>query len=117
MVSLGGRRGCIERRGSIRPWHSMRRRRFATSAELTGGGRWRRPIAWRIVFTRMSDPSATPSTPPLPVAVVGCGRMGRYHAKAYAAMPRVKLVGVFDASPDAARAAAEEFGCEAFTDI
>jgi len=43
--------------------------------------------------------------------------MGRYHAKAYAEMPRVKLVGVFDANPDAAKDAAEQFDCEALPDI
>ena len=43
--------------------------------------------------------------------------MGKYHAKAYAAMPRVKLVGVFDASADAARDAAGQFDCEAFADL
>ena len=49
---------------------------------------------------------------PLPVAVIGCGRMGRLHARVYSQMPRVKLVGICDADPDAA-AVAEEFGGKA----
>jgi predicted dehydrogenase len=44
-----------------------------------------------------------------PVAVVGCGRMGRLHARVYSQMPEVKLVGVYDANADAARDTAEEY--------
>jgi predicted dehydrogenase len=47
---------------------------------------------------------------PLPVAVIGCGRMGRLHARVYSQMPRVKLVGIVDSDADAAAAVAEEFG-------
>jgi predicted dehydrogenase len=42
--------------------------------------------------------------------VVGCGRMGRLHARTYAQMPQTKLVGVYDAIPRAAEAIAGEFG-------
>lgn len=48
-----------------------------------------------------------------PVAVIGCGRMGRLHARVYSRMAKtersVNLVGVFDASHDAAAEVAEEF--------
>jgi len=45
--------------------------------------------------------------------VIGCGRMGRLHARVYSEMPQVKLVGVYDANPDAAAAAADAYGCPA----
>ncbi len=51
---------------------------------------------------------------PLAVGVIGCGRMGRLHARVYAQMPQVKLVGVCDASAEAAEATAGEFGGRAF---
>src|SRR5437870_1120162 len=50
----------------------------------------------------------------IPVGVIGCGRMGRLHARVYSEMPSVKLVGVCDASPEAAATAADQFGCVAF---
>ncbi len=43
------------------------------------------------------------------VGVIGCGRMGRLHARVYSQMPRVKVMGVYDASEDAAAAVADEF--------
>ncbi len=51
------------------------------------------------------------------VAVLGCGRMGRLHARVYSQMPGVNLVGVFDADADTAAAVADSFGCEAFSDL
>jgi predicted dehydrogenase len=39
--------------------------------------------------------------------------MGRLHARTYAQMPEVKLVGVYDADPAAAAAAAAEYHCRA----
>lgn len=56
----------------------------------------------------------TTSNSPIPVAVIGTGRMGRLHAKTFAAMPGVKLVGVFDANPEAAQKVAAEFNKKAF---
>lgn len=47
----------------------------------------------------------------MPVAVIGCGRMGRLHAKVYSKLPGAKLIGVFDANADAAAAVADEFSC------
>jgi predicted dehydrogenase len=49
------------------------------------------------------------SAKPLRVGVIGCGRMGRLHVRVYSQMPGVKVMGVFDASPDAAVAVADEF--------
>jgi predicted dehydrogenase len=40
--------------------------------------------------------------------------MGRLHAKTFAAMPQVKLVGLFDASPQAAEKVAAEFNTKPF---
>jgi len=50
----------------------------------------------------------------IPVGVIGCGRMGRLHARVYSEMPQVRLVGVYDASADAAQQTAEQYGCAAF---
>jgi predicted dehydrogenase len=45
----------------------------------------------------------------LRVGVIGCGRMGRLHARVYSQMPTVKVAGVHDISADAAAAVAGEF--------
>ena len=55
-----------------------------------------------------------PDAPTLPVAVLGCGRMGRLHARVYAQMPGVTLAGVYDRDPDAAARTAAEYGGRAF---
>jgi predicted dehydrogenase len=52
-----------------------------------------------------------------PVAVVGCGRMGRLHARVYSEMPQVRLVGVCDADPDVANAVAQRFNCKPYTHV
>lgn len=52
----------------------------------------------------------------LRVGVVGVGYLGRIHAKIYAGMPDVQLVGVCDVSGDAAKQVASHHGCAAFTD-
>ena len=51
---------------------------------------------------------------PLPVAVIGCGRMGRLHARVYSEMPGVKLVGVHDVCRETAAAIADSFSCRVF---
>ena len=56
-------------------------------------------------------------TTPLPVGVIGTGRMGRLHTRVYSQMPQVKLVGVYDANPDAAKEAAEQYDTRPFTDL
>jgi predicted dehydrogenase len=54
---------------------------------------------------------------PVPVGVIGCGRMGRLHARVYGQMPSVRLVGAFDAVHDAAAAVARDFACSAFDSL
>lgn len=54
-------------------------------------------------------------TQPLPVGVVGVGALGRHHARHLAAMPGVRLVGVFDIDVARGAEAAATFGCRAFT--
>lgn len=49
----------------------------------------------------------------LAVAVVGCGRMGRLHARVYAQMPGVELVAVYDRDPAVAASVAAEYGTRA----
>jgi predicted dehydrogenase len=61
--------------------------------------------------------NTSPNISPLPVAVIGCGRMGRLHARVYSEMPRVRLLGVYDANPEAAAAAAEQYDCRAFASL
>ncbi|MGB7160838.1 MAG: Gfo/Idh/MocA family oxidoreductase [Tepidisphaeraceae bacterium] len=64
----------------------------------------------------MSSSTDFGSGAPLPVGVIGCGRMGRLHARVYSQMPGVKLVGVADANPQSAEETARQYGCESFTD-
>lgn len=52
----------------------------------------------------------------VPVGVIGCGRMGRLHARVYSQMPAVRLVGVADASASSAAQTAQLFSCQAMTD-
>ena len=49
----------------------------------------------------------------LKVGVVGVGAIGRNHARVYAEMESVDLVGIYDANADLARSVAEEFHTEA----
>lgn len=50
----------------------------------------------------------------LQIGVVGVGHLGRHHARIYASMPGVRLVGVADRDLDRARAIAGEYGCAAY---
>ena len=52
----------------------------------------------------------------LRVGVIGVGYLGRIHAKIYASMPDVELVGVADIDRDAAEGVAKDHGCLAFTE-
>jgi predicted dehydrogenase len=52
----------------------------------------------------------------LRVGVVGVGYLGRFHARIYAAMSDVELVGVADVDLDKARAIADQHGCAAYRD-
>ena len=60
-------------------------------------------------------PSTAPANP-LRVGVVGVGYLGRFHARIYADMPDVELVGVADVDAQRARGIAEQHGCQAYTD-
>ena len=51
------------------------------------------------------------------VAVIGCGRMGRLHARVYSQMPTVKVVGVYDVAPDVAAAVADEYDLTALDSL
>src|SRR4030065_2076766 len=50
------------------------------------------------------------------VGVAGVGYLGRFHARIYAAMPDVELVGVADSNERVAKEVAEQHGCRAYTD-
>jgi predicted dehydrogenase len=50
-----------------------------------------------------------------PVAVVGCGHLGTFHARVYARNPACRLVAVVDIQEERARRLAAELGCEAAT--
>ena len=53
----------------------------------------------------------------VPVGVIGCGKMGRLHARVCAQTAGVKLVGVHDVSPGAAAGVAGQHGTRAFADL
>lgn len=53
---------------------------------------------------------------PIPVAVVGVGRMGRHHARIYDNLPGVQLVAVVDADLERAGTVADEWSCQAYAD-
>jgi len=54
---------------------------------------------------------------PMPVGVVGVGHLGRHHARIYAGMQGVKLVGVVDSDAARAREIATEYDCEVIADV
>ncbi len=60
--------------------------------------------------------TSVPSADRLRVGVLGVGYLGRFHAKIYAAMPDVELVGVADVNAEAAKTVATQYGCTAYTD-
>ena len=51
------------------------------------------------------------------VGVIGVGVLGRYHTNIYSKSQNVELIGVYDASPKAAEAIANEFQTKAFSTI
>ena len=55
-------------------------------------------------------------TSPIRVGVIGVGYLGRIHAKIYASMPEVELVGVADIHSDTASEIAALHGCHAHDD-
>lgn len=52
----------------------------------------------------------------LNVAILGAGFMGSTHAQAYSQRPDVQIIGVSSRSADKAKALAEKYGAEPFTD-
>lgn len=54
---------------------------------------------------------------PLRAGVVGVGHLGKHHARIYAALPGVRLVGVVDVDRDRAGAIAAEYGAEVFDSV
>ncbi len=67
----------------------------------------------------MTEPAVTKSAPvgtatqTLRCAVVGVGRMGQHHARKYAQMEGVELVGVVDGDADRRETMADSLGCAA----
>lgn len=57
------------------------------------------------------------TTSPIRCGVIGVGRMGRHHARVYAQLPDVELVGVVDAIPQAAADIVEQWGGRPFASI
>ncbi len=65
-----------------------------------------------------ATPSTTaPASATLRAGVVGVGRMGRHHARVYAQLAGIKLVGVADENHDRREAVAEERGCAGFATV
>jgi len=67
--------------------------------------------------SRFNEPlSAEQSTHPIPVGVIGAGRLGTFHARKLNTIPGVALVGVADPIPERRQSLAEECHCQAFAD-
>lgn len=56
-------------------------------------------------------------TPPLRVAVVGAGVMGRYHANVYSVLPDTDLIGIVEPDPRRRHEAGERYGCPVYPDV
>lgn len=54
---------------------------------------------------------------PIPVAVIGVGRMGRHHARVYHELPGTELLAVVDADEDRAETLADQHRCEALPSV
>ena len=65
----------------------------------------------------MSSRPAGENPQQIPAGVVGCGRMGKLHARTYAQIPQTKLVGVYDAVPKAAEGVAGEFSTRVISNL
>lgn len=57
-----------------------------------------------------------PARAPLRVGVVGAGYLGSIHARIYAGMESVRLVGVADTHKETAAAIGRKYGCEHYTE-
>jgi len=67
-------------------------------------------------MTATMKSSTTSHAGKLRVGVAGVGYLGRIHARIYAAMPDVELVGVADVDEKAVKEVAAQYGCAAYTD-
>ena len=56
------------------------------------------------------------TTPPVKIAVIGVGHLGKNHARVLRELPSAELVAVVDAREKVAKEIAERFHCEALTD-
>ena len=61
--------------------------------------------------------AVSPMQDKLPVAVIGVGYLGRFHALIYSRLPQVRLIGVVDSDLERAREVAREAGCPAFNTL
>lgn len=50
-------------------------------------------------------------------AVIGCGKVGHFHAKAYAKCENSEFIAVCDMNPESAAAFAEQYGVKSFTSV
>ncbi|MEM9166751.1 MAG: Gfo/Idh/MocA family oxidoreductase [Planctomycetota bacterium] len=64
-----------------------------------------------------TKPNPAGDSAPIRCAAVGVGRMGQHHARVYAQMDGVELVGVYDASPERAAEIADKHGCPVLASI
>ena len=53
----------------------------------------------------------------LRTGIIGCGKVGDFHAKAYAALKQSAFTAVCDASAERAKVFAERYGVKAYTDV
>jgi predicted dehydrogenase len=53
----------------------------------------------------------------LPVGLIGCGRMGKYHARVYSQLPGVRFAGVYDSYLPNAQAVATQYNCRIYSSI
>ncbi len=67
-------------------------------------------------MTAVTHVSSKAADGKLRVGVAGVGYLGRFHARIYASMPDVELVGVADVNEKTAKEIAELHGCRAYTD-
>lgn len=65
----------------------------------------------------MSSGAGPTSTRPLAVGVVGVGALGFHHARLYAKLPEVRLVGIHDTRPERAAEVAGQLGTTAFASV
>ena len=54
---------------------------------------------------------------PIPVAVIGAGRMGRHHARIYHELPTAQLLAIVDRDDERAGELADRYGCEPLAEI